>query len=102
MNVQPGIWLPVAIYVEETHRGDSNKPVGLKAQTHFWGYSLKLPTRDSENVSVKVEDAVDKSDDSQDVSPLQASRAWVYAGRKQRDRSPGGGRPGCPVDSGWL
>jgi hypothetical protein len=77
MNVQPGIWLPVAIYVEETNRGEGDKGTGLKAQTHFWGYSLKLPTRDSENVSVKVEDAVDKSDDSQDVSPLQASRAWV-------------------------
>ncbi len=51
--------------------------MGLKAQTHFWGYSLKLPTRDSENVSVKVEDAEDKSDDSQDMSPLQASREWV-------------------------
>jgi hypothetical protein len=49
----------------------------LKAQTHFWGYSLKLPTRDSENVSVKVDDAVDKSDDSADVGPLQATRAWV-------------------------
>jgi hypothetical protein len=78
MNVQPGIWLPVAIYVEETNRieGDT-KTVGLKAQTHFWGYSLKLPTRDSENVSVKVDDAVDNSQDSQDVGPLQASRMWV-------------------------
>ena len=28
-------------------------------------------------MSVKVDDAVDKSDDSQDVGPLQASRAWV-------------------------
>jgi hypothetical protein len=36
-----------------------------------------LPTRESENVSVKVDDAVDKSDDSQDVGPLQATRAWV-------------------------
>jgi hypothetical protein len=78
MNVQPGIWLPVAIYVEETNRieGES-KSVGLKAQTHFWGYSLKLPTRDSENVSVKVDDAIDNSQDSQDVGPLQASRMWV-------------------------
>jgi len=75
MNVQPGVWLPVAIYVEETNR-DEGKQNGLKAQTHFWGYSLKLPTRDSENISVRVEDAEDKSD-SQDVSPLQASRAWV-------------------------
>ena len=76
MNVQPGIWLPVAVYVEETQRTESEK-VGLKAQTHFWGYSLKLPTRESENVSVKVDEAVDKSYDSQDVGPLQASRAWV-------------------------
>jgi hypothetical protein len=77
MNVQPGIWLPVAIYVEESQRTETEKTVGLKAQTHFWGYSLKLPTRDSENVSVKVDDAVDKSEDSQDVSPLQASRMWI-------------------------
>jgi hypothetical protein len=76
MNVQPGIWLPVAVYVEETQRSESEK-IGLKAQTHFWGYSLKLPTRESESVSVRVDDAVDKSEDSQDVGPLQASRAWV-------------------------
>jgi hypothetical protein len=77
MNVQPGIWLPVAVYVEETQRTEASKSIGLKAQTHFWGYSLKLPTRESENVSVKVDEAVDKSDDSQDVSPLQASRMWI-------------------------
>ena len=77
MNVQPGEWLPVAVYVEETTRIEGEKTVGLKAQTHFWGYSLKLPTRDSENVSVKVDNATDTSQDSQDVGPLQASRAWV-------------------------
>jgi hypothetical protein len=76
MNVQPDLWLPVSVYVEETHT-PGLKLTGLRAQTHFWGYSLKLPTRESENVSVKVDDAVDKSDDSQDVGPLQASRAWV-------------------------
>jgi hypothetical protein len=78
INVQPGIWLPAAVYVEETQRQENDKKsTGLRAQTHFWGYSLKLPTRESENVSVKVDDAIDKSDDSQDVGPLQASRAWV-------------------------
>ncbi len=77
MNVQPGVWLPVAVYVEETQRTEADKTLGLKAQTHFWGYSLKLPTRDSENVSVRIDDAVDKSDDSEDVSPLQASRLWI-------------------------
>jgi hypothetical protein len=77
MNVQPDIWLPVAVYVEESERMEGEKAVGLKAQTHFWGYSLKLPTRDSENVSVKIDDAVDKSDDSGDLSPLAAQREWV-------------------------
>lgn len=77
MNVQPGIWLPVEVYVEESQRIEGEKNIGLKAQTRFWGYSLKLPTRDSENVSVKVDEAEDKSEDSQDVSPLQAQREWI-------------------------
>jgi len=52
------------IYVEETNRIEGEKTVGLKARP-LLGYSLKLPTRDSENVSVKVDDAVDNSQDSQ-------------------------------------
>lgn len=76
-NLQPDLWLPVAVYVEESHRTEDENSVGVKAETRFWGYSLKLPTRDSENVSVKVDDAVDQSDDSQDVSPLQASHMWL-------------------------
>jgi hypothetical protein len=77
LNVQPNIWLPVAIYVEETERSEARKSVGLKAQTHFWGYSLTLPSHDSENVSVKVDEVVDKSEESEDVGPLQAQRAWI-------------------------
>jgi hypothetical protein len=77
MNMQPDLWLPVAIYVEESQRIENGKSVGLKAQTRFWGYSLTLPTRESENVSVQVEGAVDQSGDSQDVTPLQATREWV-------------------------
>jgi hypothetical protein len=77
MNMQPDLWLPVAIYVEESQRVEGGKTVGLRAQTHFWGYSLTLPTRESENVSVQVEGAVDQSADSQDMTPLQATREWV-------------------------
>ncbi len=76
-NVQPDLWLPAAVYVEESQRSESDKTLGLKAQTHFWGYSLKLPTRESENVNISVEDAEDKSTDSQDVSPQQAAHEWV-------------------------
>ncbi len=94
LNVQPGIWLPVAIYVEESQRIEGQKSVGLKAQTHFWGYSLKLPTRDSENVSVKVDDAVDKSERLAGCGSAAGLAHVGHAGGKQRDRSPGGSRPG--------
>ncbi|HVJ08097.1 MAG TPA: M48 family metalloprotease [Acidisarcina sp.] len=77
MNLQPDVWLPVAVYAEETQRGDTEKAVGFRAQTHFWGYSLKLPTHDSDNASIKIDDVTDKSDQSSDVSPLQAQRAWI-------------------------
>ena len=77
MNMQPDLWLPVGVYVEESQRIEGGKQVGLRAQVHFWGYSLTLPTRESENVSVQVEGAVDQSADSQDETPLQATRQWV-------------------------
>lgn len=76
-NLQPGLWLPVAVYVEETHPVGEEGAAGLKAQTRFWGYSLKIPSGDSENVSIHVDDAVDESDNSQDVSPLQATQLWL-------------------------
>jgi len=85
VNVQPGIWLPVAVYVEATQRTESDKSVGLKAQTHFWGYSLKLPTRDGENVTIKVDDAVDRSSDSQDVDRCRPRTCGIH--RPKRERS---------------
>ena len=76
-NLQPDLWLPAAIYVEESERSDDRKSAGLRAQTHFWGYALTMPTRESENVSVQVEGAIDQSGDSPDVTPLEADREWV-------------------------
>jgi len=92
----------VAVYVEESQRTEGEKSVGLKAQTHFWGYSLKLPTRDSENVSVKVDEAEDKSEDSQDVSPLQAQREWVLqAENNVLDRLTEAGLLAPPTQGGY-
>jgi len=76
-NVQPDVWLPTAIYIEETQTSQAKHATGLRAQTFFWGYSLKLPTHPSESETVEVENAQDQSDQSQDVSPLQAERQWV-------------------------
>jgi hypothetical protein len=76
-NLEPENWLPVAIYVEETQRSVEEKSVGFRAQTYFWGYSLKLPSHEGDNESIQVENATDQSENSQDVSPLQAQREWV-------------------------
>ena len=75
-NLQPGLWLPVGVYVEETQKS-SEHPVSFKAQTYIWGYSLKLPTHESDNESVKIDDVQDQSDANQDLSPLQAQREWI-------------------------
>ncbi len=76
-NLQPDVWLPVAIYVEESTLTGARKNEGFRAQTHFWGYSLKLPSHESDSESIQVENATDQSGNSQDVSPLQAQREWV-------------------------
>src|SRR5271169_1328936 len=77
LNVQPDAWLPTAIYVEETEQSDTKKATGFRAQTYFWGYSLKLPAHVTDSESVQVENAQDQSGQSQDVSPLEAQRQWV-------------------------
>ena len=74
-NLQPGLWLPSAIYVEESQKFDGFPD--LRAQTTFWGYSLRIPTRDSESATIRIDDVTDQSDAAQDVSPVEASRAWV-------------------------
>ena len=75
-NLQPGLWLPVGVYVEETQKS-SEHPVSFKAQTYIWGYSLKVPTHESDNESIKIDDVQDQSDQNQDLSPLQAQRQWI-------------------------
>jgi len=75
-NLQPGLWLPVGVYVEETQKS-SEHPVSFKAQTYIWGYALKLPTHESDNESIKIDDVQDQSEQSQDLSPLAAQREWI-------------------------
>jgi hypothetical protein len=76
-NLQEGVWLPVGVYVEETSKKDAEHPVAFKAQTQIWGYSLKIPTRQTDNESIKIDDVTDQSGNTEDVSPLQAQREWV-------------------------
>jgi hypothetical protein len=76
-NVQENLWLPTAFYVEESDPKSAENTVKFKSVNHIWGYALKVPTGDAENVDVEVQGATDVSADAQDVSPLGAQRAWV-------------------------
>lgn len=76
-NVQENLWLPTSFYVEESDEHSAEHTVKFKAVNHIWGYALKAPPADAENVDVEVQGATDVSNDAQDVSPLGAQRAWV-------------------------
>ena len=77
MNVQPGVWAPAAIYIEDTLHNGVDHGTSFKGQTTYWGYSLKLPTKESDAESMEIENAEDQSGNSTDVSPLQAEREWI-------------------------
>ncbi len=76
-NVQENLWLPNTNYVEESDPKSTENTVKFKAVNHIWGYVLKVPNKDTENVDVEVQGATDVSNDAQDTSPLGAQRAWV-------------------------
>jgi hypothetical protein len=76
-DLQENQWLPSVIYVEESDHAAAAHAKGFKAQTYFWGYSLKLPQSNSDNSSMEIDNAQDQSQNSQDVSPLQAQRLFV-------------------------
>ena len=76
-NVQENLWLPTSFYVEESDPKSDEHTVKFKAVNHIWGYALKAPPSDAENVDVQVQGATDVSADAPDISPLGAQREWV-------------------------
>src|SRR5215469_15358718 len=77
LNLVPGYWIPAYIYSEE---GDfsygSKDKLAFKAQSRIWGYDVTKNLRDDELTDVKVESVNDVSPTAQDLSPLEAQRAW--------------------------
>ena len=72
-NLQPGLWLPVYLYSEESNS------IRFKSQTRLWGYHLKNTVRqeDLTRVSVEAQTAFrDTSETAPDLSPIQSERAW--------------------------
>jgi len=77
LNLVPGYWIPSYIYSEE---GDfsygSHDKLAFKAQSRIWGYDVSREGREDELTDLKVDSVKDESPVSQDLSPLEAQRAW--------------------------
>lgn len=68
-----GVWRPYAIYIQDRTRSDY-----IHGQIHLWGYHLDRIVRDDESsaTSITVDDAVNESQQSPTVSPLEALANW--------------------------
>ena len=77
LNLIPGYWIPAYIYSEE---GDfsygSKDKLAFKSQSRIWGYDVTKNISNEELTDVKVESVNDVSPTAQDLSPLEAQRAW--------------------------
>jgi hypothetical protein len=73
-NLQPGVWLPVYIYSQETDRG---KRLHYKAETRLWGYDLSAHHQQTEWTNILVEASApvrDSSEVASDLSPVESAR----------------------------
>lgn len=79
-NLQPGLWLPVYVYSEESDLHYSvDRTLRFRGQTRLWGYDLSNPNHQSELTRVLVEspnNVEDASQSSTDPSPVSSEREW--------------------------
>lgn len=86
-NLQPGLWLPVYIYSQETELG---KRLRYKAETRLWGYDLSPHQQQQEWTGIQVEGPTpvhDSSEHAADFSPVESRRQFnMDAERNVLDR----------------
>jgi hypothetical protein len=73
-NFQPGVWLPVYIYSQET---DLGKDLRYKAETRLWGYDLSARHQAQEWTNILVDAPApirDSSESASDMSPVESQR----------------------------
>jgi hypothetical protein len=73
-NLQPGEWLPVYVYSQET---DLGKDLRYKSQTRLWGYDLNAHHTQQEWTSIQVDAPApirDSSEHNADLSPVESVR----------------------------
>ena len=79
VNVQPGHWVPAAIYVEEAQPLEKGQRYPrFKAQTRLWDYNVTKNGRLDElaSIAVDAEKAVRDTSSNAEASPLESQRSW--------------------------
>ncbi len=83
LNVQPDLWLPAYVFVEELKPKAIEFP-RFKAQTHFWAYSPTAASHEDEFSDLVIEgddkQVQDDSDHEHDRSPVQEEREFEREG----------------------
>jgi hypothetical protein len=78
-NVQPGLWLPFYIYMQEMNVkyliGGHER---FKAETSLWAYKMSPSHKEAEFASMTIESstALDETTESHDKSPVESKREW--------------------------
>ena len=78
-NLQPDVWLPSYIYVEESGTHSNNRmfhDLYFKAQTRLWAYDPEQLKHDAEFTQIKVDSTVDDRPAAKDTAPVEAQRMW--------------------------
>jgi len=74
-NLQPGVWLPVYIYSQES---DMGKDLRYKSETRLWGYDLAAHHEQQEWTTIQVDAAAgpvrDTTEHNADYSPVESER----------------------------
>jgi hypothetical protein len=86
-NLQPGLWLPVYIYSQESDLGEHLR---YKAETRLWGYDLNAHHQQQEWTKILVDAPApihDSSEVASDLSPVESTRqVTIDAERNVLDR----------------
>ncbi len=78
-NVQPGLWLPFYIYMQEMNAkyilGSHER---FKAETNLWGYKMSASHKEAEFASMTIDapTALEDNSESHDRSAIESRRVW--------------------------
>jgi hypothetical protein len=79
INVEPGVWVPAYVYIEESAAAAKGPKVArFKAQSRLWAYNSAASGKLDELTSVLVEAQAGVKDETPpaDASPLESQRNW--------------------------